>query len=235
MRDLVFQAGMPRSGSTVMSAVLDQNPRLHAAQHSPVCQIMWDLHISMSVNCAEQVHASGRADFQNELIGSIASRYWANTTGVVVDKCMTWTLPDNLALIRRYITAAPKILVLDRPDDEVVESFRAVHARAGLDFDEDRWWLPGSQPVMRSREAVEWARSSPDDGTFHLVNFDDWMGDPPAVIDGIYEFFEWEPFDHDFENVKTAHPEDDLVHGIPGLHEVRPKVSTLTAWEALVT
>ena len=225
MRDLVFQAGMPRSGSTVMSAVLDQNPQVHAAQHSPVCQIMWDLHVSCQVNAAEQLHASGRGDFQADLIGSIPGRFWTDATGVVVDKCMTWTLPDNLALIRRYITDRPKILILDRPDDDVIESFRGVYNRACMEFDEDRWRLPGSQPVARSREAVEWARSCPEDGTFHFVNFDDWMTDPPGIIAGIYKFFNWKPFAHDFQRIVTNHPEDDQVHGVPGLHDVRRTVS----------
>lgn len=225
MPRFVFQGGMPRSGSTVLSAILDQNPRLHAAQHSPVCQVMWDLQMSLAVNCAEQLHASNRGDFQDEIIAHIPNRYWKHATApVIVDKCMTWPLPDNVAIVRRYITESPKFVVLDRCDDDVVESFRGVYDRAGLDFDEEQFRLQGSAPVMRSREAVEAARAIDDADTFHFVDFDDFMSDAPAVIAGIYDFWGLEPYKHDFRRIISAHPENESVYGVPGLHTIRPVV-----------
>ena len=39
-------SGLPRSGATLLSAILDQNPEIHAEGSSAVCQLMWDVHKS---------------------------------------------------------------------------------------------------------------------------------------------------------------------------------------------
>ncbi len=40
----------------------------------------------------------------------------------------------------------------------------------------------------------------------------------------IYEFLEEKPFSHNFESVKQVTWEDDTVHGMKGLHDIRSKV-----------
>ena len=44
--EMVFLAGLPRTGSTVLSAVLSQNPDIYAGTNSPVCQLMIDADAS---------------------------------------------------------------------------------------------------------------------------------------------------------------------------------------------
>jgi len=42
----VCLSGLPRSGSTLLSAILSQNPLIHAEGNSAVCQLMWDMQMS---------------------------------------------------------------------------------------------------------------------------------------------------------------------------------------------
>ena len=44
-------SGLPRTGSTLLSAILYQNPKIHAEGNSGLCQLMWDLEVSCKHNC----------------------------------------------------------------------------------------------------------------------------------------------------------------------------------------
>jgi sulfotransferase len=58
----------------------------------------------------------------------------------------------------------------------------------------------------------------------HFVHFDDLTRSPKEVLQGIYKFLEEQPFNHDFENVEQVIFEDDTVHGVKGLHDIRKAV-----------
>jgi sulfotransferase len=219
-----FLSGLPRTGSTVLSAILSQNPLLHAGQASPVCQLMWDAQVSCETTAKELLAASRRLDFQQEHISAIPHMFHAGTTATtVIDKCRSWTLPDNMAMIRRYITPTPRVIVMTRPVKEVADSLLAVYRANGLPMVRDTLLVEGSDPIMRSNDGVR-AAAENQSGEFLLVAYADFMADPPATLRRIYEFCEWEPFAHNYDQIICAHPEDDTVYGLAGLHTVRPMV-----------
>jgi sulfotransferase len=223
-----FLSGLPRTGSTVLSAILSQNPVLHAGQNSPVCQLMWDAQVSCETTADEQLAGSRRLDFQQEYISAIPHMFYAGTSAAtVVDKCRSWTLPDNMAIIRRYITPTPRVIVMTRPLEEVVESLLAVYDTNGQPMTRDELLTEGSEPIMRSNDGARVAAESQSD-EFLFVTYADFMADPPATLRRIYEFCEWEPFAHNFDQIICAHPEDDMVYGLSGLHTVRPTVGART-------
>jgi hypothetical protein len=135
---------------------------------------------------------------------------------------MVWTLPPNLELIRRYITSDPKIVVLTRPVDEVVESYANAHYRAGLDCDVDLLRAEG-EPIMRSANGAQWAREM-NAGEFLFVEYADFMADPAATLERVYDHYGLPGFDHNFDNIVCRHQEDESVHGVPGLHTVRSEL-----------
>jgi len=219
-----FLSGMPRAGSTLLSAILSQNPDIHAEGNSAVCQLMWDMHKSCEGPSSEQLQANYRAATQDDLVRAIPAIYYKNITAThIVDKCRSWTLPDNMDLIRRYITPDPKVIVLDRPIDEVLESFKRLRAANDLPTNVNDLIQPGTDPVMRSFTGVQHAKTS-DDPAYLFIDYADLCDDPQSQIRRIYEFCEWELFAHDFEYVYNDHPEDDTVYGLTGMHTIREKV-----------
>lgn len=221
---LTFLSGLPRSGSTLLSAILSQNPEVHAEGNSAVCQLMWDAQVSCETSAWEQLEANNRADTQDALIASIPAIYYRDVRAQhIVDKCRSWTLAPNMAMIRRYITDDPRVIVLTRPVDEIVDSFKRLYAANDLAITEEQLLASGSEPIMRSLSGVEYARSV-NRGEFLFVEYADLVDDPAAVIDEIYGFMDWERFSHDFLNVVNQHPEDDSVYGLLGMHEIRERV-----------
>lgn len=219
-----FLSGLPRSGSTLLSAILSQNPDIHAEGNSAVCQLMWDAQQSCEGAASEQLRANRRVNTQDDIVRAIPWIYYKDVTAThIVDKCRSWTIPDNMEMIRRYITPDPKVVVLVRPLTEIFDSFSRLRNANGVSGDISDLMTPGSEPVMRSYAGAMLAQASRDP-TFLFVEYADLCDDPAAVINRIYKHCEWEPFTHDFDHVVNLHPEDDTVYGLSGMHEIREKV-----------
>lgn len=221
----VALSGLPRTGSTLLSAILSQNPEIHAEGNSAVCQLMWDMQQSCEGSASQQLAANRRWSDQDALVSSIPAIYYRNVKATnIVDKCRSWTLPPNMAMLRRYVTDDPKVIVMTRPVDEIVESFVRLREANGWEGDPKAGLLDtGSEPIMRSLDGVRFAQES-NGGEFLFIEYADLVADPQEQVDRIYEFCEWEPFTHDFGNVVNTHPEDDSIYGLDGMHDIRPRV-----------
>lgn len=219
-------SGLPRSGSTLLSSILSQNPEIHAEGNSAVCQLMWDMQVSCTVNAHEQLSANNRMSTQDSLVAAIPAIYYRDVRSMhIVDKCRSWTLPPNMEMLRRYISDPARVIVLTRPIDDIVRSFVRVRKANGWTCDLERGLLDeGTEPIMRSLMGVNMARQA-DTGEFLFIEYDDLVDSTQEIIESIYGFCEWEPFHHTYSNIVNPHPENDLVYGLIGLHDVRDTIS----------
>ena len=100
----VCLSGLPRSGSTLLSAILSQNPLIHAEGNSAVCQLMWDIQKTCCTTASEQLKANMRFQTVFDLISSVPRIYYKNITEkIVVDKCRSWTIEANYNLLSQFI------------------------------------------------------------------------------------------------------------------------------------
>ena len=225
MNQFMFISGLPRTGSTLLSSILSQNPKLYSEGNSGVCQLMWDMQQSCLLNIDEQLAANGREFTQIDLISSIPEIYYKGLDDkVIFDKCRSWTFPKNIELIKKYITSTPKIIVLERPLHEIVASFVALRrANNFIGNPEDGLLDNLSEPIVRSLMGVNWAKQN-NNGEFLFVSYDDLTLNTQSTIEKIYSFCELEPFEHDFTNIVNKHKENDATYGMLGQHDVRPQI-----------
>jgi sulfotransferase len=226
IKKIIGLSGLPRSGSTLLSSILSQNPDIHAEGNSAVCQLMWDAQCSVLGTANQQLVASNKLDTGIELIKNIPNIYYKDVTAsTVIDKCRSWTLPDNMAMLNKYFEHKPKVLVLERPLVEIVRSFVALRQANNWQGNLEEGLLDDwSEPIMRSYEGVKWAKAN-NNGEFLFVQYNDLINNTKSTIDTIYEFCELESFEHDFNNIVNKHPENDEVYGMLGQHDVRPTIS----------
>ena len=205
---------------------MSQNPEIHAEGNSAVCQLMWDAQCSIYGTANQQLIASDRLNTGIELIKNIPNIYYKDiTASTVIDKCRSWTLPDNMAMLNKYFEHKPKVLVLERPLIEIVRSFVALRQANNYQGDPEEGLLDTwSEPIIRSYEGVKWAKAN-NNGEFLFVQYDDLLHDTKGVIEKIYKFCELESFEHDFNNIVDKHPENDEVYGLLGLHDIRPTIN----------
>ena len=226
-QQFVCLSGLPRSGSSLLSALLCQNPNLHAEGNSAVCQLMWDMQHSCNTNSKEQLYSNHRLSTAIRLLSAIPHLYYEGISEkVVVDKCRSWTLEPNIQMLRDYIDKNVKVIVLERSVTEIVKSFAKLYRDSGVYSEEKEMALviPGSEPIMRSLVGVLSARENNKEGTFLFIQYDELVSHPKETMDKIYAFCGWEPFKHDFEKVEVKYTEFDDVYHLPGQHAVREKI-----------
>ena len=227
MRKFVGLSGLPRSGSTLLSSILSQNPNIHAEGNSAVCQMMWDLDQSCDINCKEQLEATNRRQTQLNVISAIPHIYYKDVIKpIIIDKCRSWTLPANLFLIQKYITENIKIIVLERPIIEIVKSFVNLRKENNWEGDLEKELLDeGSEPIVRSFHGVKWAKENNANNTFLFIQYDDLINNTKETINKIYLFIDEPIFEHDLNNIINKHPEDDKVYNMIGQHDIRPTIN----------
>ena len=212
MAQFVCLSGLPRSGSTILSAILDQNPLIHAEGNSAVCQLMWDMQRSGTVNAAEQLKGNNREHTVHDILRAIPRIYYkdiAPTKKIVVDKCRAWTIGSNADLLRRYIDPAIKIIVLERSVTAIMKSFLKLYQKNNWKPDYINAVLnallkPNGDPIMSSIIGINMAKkkeakeTNPANRTFLFIQYDD------------------------LQNIINTHPENDEFYKLEGFHAIRP-------------
>jgi sulfotransferase len=227
MKKFIGLSGLPRTGSTLLSAILSQNPNIHAEGNSAVCQLMWDMQQSCKYPARQQLMANGRYDTTaKDLIAAIPNIYYKDVTApIIVDKCRSWTLPENMKLFYKYLNNNPKIIVLERPIIDIVKSFVNLRKQNNWPGDLEAELLnEAAEPIVRSLDGVKWAKKN-NKGEFLFIKYDDLITNTKNEINRIYEFCELNFFEHDFTNIINLHPELDAAYGLLGHHDVRSTIS----------
>ena len=218
--DITFLSGLPRTGSTLLTSILSQNPTLHTEGNSALCQLMWDMQMS----CEQTEQMLNRPDFKEKFISKLPGIFYEGATGSIIDKCRSWTLPANLDLIHNYITKTPKIIVMTRPVIEIVKSLVFIRQINGWTDPEAGLLDEGSEPIMRSLDGVNHAKEI-NTGQFLFVEYQDLLDKTDTTLETIYEFCGWDKFKHNLNDIKNLTPEKDDAMNLVGLHDIRPDIS----------
>jgi sulfotransferase len=241
MEQFVCLSGLPRTGSTLLSAILSQNPKIHAEGNSAVCQLMWDMLQSCENNSKEQLSANHREKTVHDLLSQIPNIYYKDVKEpIIVDKCRSWTITANIDLLKKYITKDYKIIILERPITEIIKSFAKLYSQNHVPVDISKFLLPHSEPIMRSIAGISRAKTEAKNGDTHylFISYDELVKNTKETISKIYDFCGWEPFKHDFKNIVVKYPEDDTVYGLKGQHKIRKTVgkqqNTITLSEEIL-
>ena len=234
-KTFIFLSGLPRSGSTLLSAILSQNPDIHSEGNSAMSKIMWDILMSCGKGCAEQLAATGRQEkTPNDIISAIPGLYYKEVdVPFIVDKCRTWTIEPNF-IMRKHYMGDIKTICLERSIVDIVKSFKSIAIKNNVPMETIHEYelgliRPLSDPIMNSLFGLNWAKRN-NDGSFIFITYDELISNTEEVIDRIYKFCNIPTFKHDFNNIINKHPEDDTVynivgHNMVGLHEIRPTIS----------
>jgi sulfotransferase len=109
-----FLAGLPRSGNTLLSAILNQNPDIYSTPLSPLPTFMWEF--ANSAGNMEQTNRNTENQIKAEIfLSSFMDNYYKEVEKpVVIDREKAWGTPANLNIIKQYITPTPKIIFTDR-------------------------------------------------------------------------------------------------------------------------
>jgi len=237
-------AGLPRSGSTMLSSILNQNPRFYSGPSSPVLGAMFAVEQNFMGN--ELYHGYPKPDQVREIIGSVPHHFYSDVNKpVVFDKNRAWTA--RVPYIEGYIGQQAKILVPVRRVDEILTSiltmvhrnpFQEGQERVNFvdeqliktntpinDYNRCMYLLNDGGIVYESLNAIMMGFQQNVRDKMHFVDYNDLVDNPKKTMEDIYDFLGEDYYDHDFDSLSNIHREDDLnTYGLGDMHEVRSKV-----------
>lgn len=246
-KTIYFVAGLPRSGSTLLTNLLAQNPRMHATPTSGIIGMLvavrngWDQNEAFMAMDRKQSEAT-----KARVLRAMLQAYFADVdVPICIDKNRFWCEFLEMAAALVGGREKVKVLVTVRDLRDVVASFEKLYrntsalgqlgqekalelkfktalGRVGVFIDD-------GQPVGRAYNAIRDAVTRGWLDCMHFVEYDELTGDPKKTLDGVYRFLEEDTFQHDFNNVQQVTIEDDFIYGFKDLHTIRPVVQPQSA------
>jgi len=231
-----FIAGLPRSGSTLLSAILRQNPEIHAEMTSPVGTLFDALLAQLSAG-SEFGPVVGREKRKAFLKGLFTSYYPPQETRpLIFDTYRGWCsrLP---ALFSIFPDA--KIICCVRNVAWIMDSMERQFRKNPFEYTRlfnnpaERNTVYSRVDTLAQRDrlvgfawcALKEAVYGPHAKSLLLVDYDLLTRSPAQVMTLIYQFIDQPFFRHDFDNLVYDAPDFDRSLGVEGLHRVRPKVA----------
>jgi sulfotransferase len=239
MRKLHFLAGLPRAGTSLLSAILNQHPDVFCSTGSSLIQTI--RHARESYDKNPYTVSTPVGGQRAAIAHGIADGFYQHVTApVIIDKNRFWMAPQNLRLASSMFLGPPKVLVPIRAVTDILASWLTLwensHANGIKEnvFDRDmkKFGYPDTAegrcayltgPWGNVRDALVYLRDAykgDHQDCLHLIEYDDLCDNPADVMAGIHEFLDLEPFKYDFHNVVPPVQENDDIFGMPSMHAV---------------
>lgn len=232
---LYFLSGMPRSGSTVLSALLKQHPKIYVSPTSPLSELVsvvektW-LQLDSQFTMPYPNHTKDLSFFMMHGFYSSVDR------PIIFDKSRSW--PSLVPGLLKVFEEPPKIICTVRDISEVLSSFYRLYpwGQTQPNYIEVLLFQRGLENTGFNRLKILWetmVKPSWDSLRFgleqaphciHLVEYKDLLTHKQQCLDGIYKFCGIDPICNDFDNISIEKEEIDEKWGIDELHTIRPKL-----------
>lgn len=234
-KTLHFISGLPRSGTTLVSNILNQNDNIYSRIVSPLSSLlatnhaMWD-KIEQNIEYPDY-------ELKKRYLRSILDGFYNNVDKpFVFDKDRGWI--PQITLLESVLDRPIKMLVCVRNPAEILSSFEKIrkdnplfHTRIDSNL--------GESSSIASR-AYSYAAPEGLMGISHrnlfdallmgyrdrllFIDYNRFCNTPKSQMKRIYEFFEIPYFDHDFKNIVQQEILNDHAVGLPNLHKLKPSL-----------
>ncbi len=229
-----FVSGLPRSGSTLLAALLKQNPGFHAAMSSPVAPLM-NMTLEQ-LGAGSELYTYFDEHKRRCLARALFASYYEDQTdkNIVFDTNRMWTarLHQLVELFDDF-----KVVCLVRNPAWVMDSFERIYRKNPFDY--SRMFNAANRQTVYSRcesmmsvggtagnawTALKEAYYGEHSERLLLIEYDLLSRFPERTMKLIYEFIGEDEFAHNFEQVEYSAGEFDRQLGVIGLHDVQKKV-----------
>lgn len=230
-----FITGLPRSGSTLLSALLLQNPRFHAGMSSPVGGLFRGMINQLGAG-SEHGPVVTQAQ-RRRLVRGLFDSYYADQSdkAVIFDTNRMWSA--HMPVLMDQFPGAKVIACVRNVAwvmDSIERRYRANPYEITRLFSDDteRNTVYSRVDTLAQRNrmvgypwtALKEAFYGEHAASLILVDYDLLAQAPGKVLPLIYQFLGEPEFAHDFGNVHYDAPDFDEALGLHGLHKVRQQV-----------
>ena len=230
-----FITGLPRSGTTLLSAILNQNPRFHASISGPLARFSRAIIDQSSAQSGYRHHCD--VDKRMSIIKGIFDNYYDQDKEVFFDTNRGWTL---LLPLLKTLFPYTKALVCVRDIVQVLDSFENLYRKNPLDkqlmipdeysatvYSRCDYLMREDMTVGFAYLGLKEAITGNERSSLMLVEYEQLCRNPQGMMTAIYNFIDQPQFIHDFDNVESSYDEFDADVNVKGLHTTRKRVEYL--------
>jgi len=231
-KKIFFLAGFPRSGNTLLTSILNQNPDVCCTPNSVVLEIyknVWkikELDTFQNHPDHESLH---------RVLEAVIPAYYKNWNfKYIIDRAPAGTI-GNLFILNKFLKQDIKIIFLVRPILEVLASWMSWSKKTPNNFirratknstDACHWLMKKDSLIVKQLLCMENLLKPKNKHYVHFVDYKEIVEKPAATIKGIYKFLNIPPFKHRFTDLDQVMINglgyDDTVMG-KGMHTIKTK------------
>jgi sulfotransferase len=241
MKKIFFQSSLPRAGSTLLQNILAQNPEFYTTPTSGLLELLYRSRngYSDSPEFKAQDEKTMKEAFRGFCRGGLEG-YFSGITdkNYIVDKNRSWGVNYNFL---NNFYEDPKIVCMIRDPRDIFTSMEKNYRKnpdinsgivsnlelKGTTVEKRVDHFADSPPVGLSMDWLKDIISQNIHKKILFIKFEDLTFNPQRELNRVYDFFEVERFEHDFDNVQQSTHEEDRIHGIFGDHKIRQQVRPL--------
>jgi len=236
--NMLFMAGFPRAGTTILMNILAQNPLFHGTPTSglvnSIIHVRDNWRTNENYNASEEtyIYPKIKSMMKGMITGFYREQYQNNQ--IPIDKNRYWI--NQLDLLDDLYGPQVKFIFPIRNVIDCLISFEKMHRKSTVNIHGGKNKLSElttvgraegllsnegvlGMPILGLREILyrkEWER-------LILVPFNDLLNHPEASLKRLYYQLDMEYFPHDITNIQQTIVEHDMFHGYApnSLHKIR--------------
>ena len=230
-KQLFFLVAQPRSGNTLFTSIINQNPEIACTPNSITLEIMKDLFLLKETDVFQNYPDHKSLDNVLDVVYDNYYKDWPQP--IIIDRGPVMT-EGNLYLMQKHFKRSFKCIILLRDTMDVLASYMKwytenpdafVNKLANTDEEKLSIVMNKEGAVAKDLEAIKNSYNYKD--MCHYVKYDDLVSQPEQEIRKVYQFMNLPYFNHRFQDLQQVEVNgmkyDDTVLG-KNMHNIRSTV-----------
>ena len=231
-KQLLFLVALPRSGNTLFTSIINQNPEIACTPNSITLEIMKDLFLLKQTDVFLNYPDHKSLDNVLDVVYDNYYKDWPQP--IIIDRGPV-TTPGNFQLMQKYFKRPFKCVVILRDLMDVLASYMkwytenpdAFPNRFNLKNDEEKLMMIMNKEGAIAKELEAIKNSYNYKNICHYIKYDDMVANPEKTFIDLYQFLDIKPFKHSFQNLQQVEVNgmkyDDTIVG-KNMHNIRSVV-----------
>jgi len=232
-KNFVMLSGLPRSGSTVLSSMLNQHPDIHATTTNPIADLLIDINAQWQ-NISQAIKNPHPAQHINIIRGTLFGAVEHIAEPVIVDKNRLW--PRCGDFMKPVLGYNPKIICTVRDIPDILSSYILLIEKNNYKVTfVDEELIELKLPINnKNRCKLLWEKYvnhpytslrigyGSNNVELLFVEYTDIVEQGQATADRICDFIGINRYTLDTNSLQSMEENDQYHGGIDGLHHIRP-------------
>tara|TARA_R100000951_G_C2589531_1_gene164563 strand:- start:36 stop:818 length:783 start_codon:yes stop_codon:yes gene_type:complete len=237
-RKLFFLVALPRSGNTLFTSIINQNPNIACTANSVTLEIIKNLYLIKTTDTFQNFPDHKSLDNILDNVYNLYYKDWPQQ--IIIDRgpALVSGNPGNFELMQKHFIPGFKCIVLLRDLMDVFASYMKWYTENPDSFvnklgktDEEKLLalMKEDGAIVKEIKSIQNSYNYPK--MCHFIKYDDMVDNPEKVFQELYKFLDEPYYPHYFQDLKQININDieydDTVLG-KNMHIIRPTVRKQT-------